>query len=481
MATATPPLKLNRITSLDQFRGYTVAGMFLVNFMGGVDAFPDILKHHNDYCSYSDTIMPQFLFAVGFAFRLSFGRRTKEQGIIAAYWHMVKRFIGLMLLAVVVYDAPRIESWKQLYNASLPWWQNVWFVIHDPVKRHWMETLAHIAITSLWILPVIRTPIFVRLTWMIGSAAAHVYISHKFPEVKNIFHSLAEQGNYIWVNTSPNGIDGGPFGFLTWTVPAIMGTIACDAIVNPSGIPKLGRLAIWSIVLMVLGYGMSCGTRLYDRPEAQIQELLKEREAIRALAPKKGETESPEAKASREAREAKLRAQQFPPDPVYPAKERWQGRSWMTLLAEPPLIGRPPNPQRDEWVKNRSDKGTVEERRARKDFPEDWYYRQWNYWMMSQRGGTLSYLTFAAGFSIAVYLVFYLLCDKMGLQIGIFRTFGVNALVGYVLHGMVGTAVKNFLPGDVPDWYAWCAVGVFMYITYIFLRYLERNKIYIKM
>ena len=29
-----------RIESLDQFRGYTVAGMFVVNFLGSFDATP---------------------------------------------------------------------------------------------------------------------------------------------------------------------------------------------------------------------------------------------------------------------------------------------------------------------------------------------------------------------------------------------------------------------------------------------------------
>ena len=74
----------NRIASLDQFRGYTVAGMFLVNFIGGF-AVVNVLKHHNTYCSYADTIMPQFLFAVGFAFRLTFGRRAELDGVAAAY------------------------------------------------------------------------------------------------------------------------------------------------------------------------------------------------------------------------------------------------------------------------------------------------------------------------------------------------------------------------------------------------------------
>ena len=69
-----------RIVSLDQFRGYTVAGMFLVNFLGSYAAVPYILKHHHDYCSYADTIMPHFLFAVGFAFRLTFERRVQREG-----------------------------------------------------------------------------------------------------------------------------------------------------------------------------------------------------------------------------------------------------------------------------------------------------------------------------------------------------------------------------------------------------------------
>jgi predicted acyltransferase len=67
-----------RIASLDQFRGYTVAGMLLVNFLGGFAVVPAVLKHHNTYCSYADTIIPQFFFAVGFAYRLTFLKRLRS-------------------------------------------------------------------------------------------------------------------------------------------------------------------------------------------------------------------------------------------------------------------------------------------------------------------------------------------------------------------------------------------------------------------
>src|SRR5579883_576724 len=82
-----------RIVSMDQFRGYTVAGMFLVNFVGGLGCFPEVLKHHNDhpYFSYADTIMPSFMFAAGFSLRLTTLRRLGKQGPLRTYGHIALR------------------------------------------------------------------------------------------------------------------------------------------------------------------------------------------------------------------------------------------------------------------------------------------------------------------------------------------------------------------------------------------------------
>ena len=64
MSAAEPT---QRLASLDQFRGYTVLGMFLVNFVAGYRHVPRWLHFEHTYCSYHDTIMPQFFLAVGFA------------------------------------------------------------------------------------------------------------------------------------------------------------------------------------------------------------------------------------------------------------------------------------------------------------------------------------------------------------------------------------------------------------------------------
>jgi predicted acyltransferase len=475
-----------RIDSLDQFRGYTMAGMFLVNYMGGTDTFPSIMKHHHNFCSYSDTIMPHFLFAVGFAFRLTFGRRAHDQGLGAAYSRLVQRFLGLMLVAMIVYGADRFDTWSKLYNPDLGLGTNLWYILHPLIKREWMQTLGHIAVTSIWILPVIRAGALVRTLWMLLSMVAHVYLSGNAHIFDGYFETLSRMGGFLWVNEPPAGIDGGPFGFLTWTIPAIMGTLTCDAVVDIPGEPKLRKLLIWSIVLMGAAYVMSCGTRLYDVPAETTQAWLAERTALTELAAANEKEPDAAKKAATAAeigeRNRVLNSNKFPSDPVWPAKERWAGKGITNLLAEPPLFGRPPNPERDAALASVKGDDDLQTRRAKKNYPDDWYYRQWNYWMMSQRGGTVSYPLFAAGFSILVYLIFYIVCDKWGYSFFVFRTFGVNALLGYILQGLIGGSLTQaFLPGDPPAWYAWANFGVYFFLMWFVLRFFEKSKIFIRM
>lgn len=401
---ATPP----RLVSLDQFRGYTVVGMLLVNFLGSFAVCPRVLKHTHDYLSYADTIMPQFLFAVGFAMRLSLGRRLQAEGSGAIFRRMAKRLLGLALVALVVYTVGRrAETWEALVQLG------AWGAIEEPLKRHWFQTLMHIAVTSLWVLPVIHSNSAVRLLWMLGSAALHVALSHWF--------------NFVWVNTPPNGIDGGPLGFLTWTIPTIVGTLACDLLVNPSDVsqvrsPLLGRAALMAIGLMSLGYVFSCGTRYYDVPESEQVSLQQEKLAVHPVIPS--------------------------PEQVQHKRAEGHLRAW---LAEPPFVAPP----------------SITE-------------RKWNYWMMSQRSGSLSYLTFAAGFALFVYLLFFVACDSWGWRLAFFKTFGTNALLAYVVHDQVADAIKPFIPGDAPAWYVLAGLMVFFWITWLFVRSFEKRGMFLR-
>ena len=88
---------------MDQFRGYTVAGMFLVNFLGGYAAIHPVLKHNNTYFSYADSIMPSFMFAVGFSFRLTYLRRRSQSSRLQTLWTYVRRSLALVVVSLVMY------------------------------------------------------------------------------------------------------------------------------------------------------------------------------------------------------------------------------------------------------------------------------------------------------------------------------------------------------------------------------------------
>jgi predicted acyltransferase len=337
-----------RLHSLDQFRGYTVAGMFLVNFLGGFAAIHPLLKHHNTYCSYADTIMPQFFFAVGMALRLASPRPSK----------LVKRALGLILVGAVVYHLDGkyatfdAMSWGEFFGKA-------W-------RRSLFQALVHIGVTTLWVAPVIAASARAQVLWMVGSAALHVVLSATW------WHAWLRENRVI---------DGGALGFLTWTIPTLFGSLAYSYLIANGRAMAYSRFALASVAAMLGGYGLSCLTN-------------------------------------------------------------------GGVLAAPPFFA--PWHERDMWT-------------------------------MSQQAGSVSYLLFSAGFSLAVYTLFIWLCDARGLRVGVFRTLGVNALTGYVLHMPVEDAVKPFAPRDSPLYWALAMFALFFTIVWAMMRSLEKNNVYIKL
>jgi len=424
MSQPAPPKP--RIVSLDQFRGYTIAGMFLVNFVGGFTVSPYLWKHHNTFCSYADTIMPHFLFAVGFGFRLSFGRRALTQGTHAAMLRVVRRLIGLALVGLFIYqmdDRLLPTYWIDLAQRGA--WNEIW----RPFEKDWTQTLFHIAMTTLWILPVIRAGARWRIVYMVASALLHVALNDAF--------------YFEWLYAPPvPGHTGGPLGCLTWSIPALAGTLACDAIADTPR-PRLGRIFAGGAVLMLLGYALSCGTRFYDVPPQQA---------------------------------AALESVAVSPRPVVPdaaARAAWNEKrargEWRDLLAEPPFV--PPPSTRDRKI---------------------------NYWMMSVKSAALSFMMFNAGFSLFVYGLFSVACDLGGWQLGLFRTLGRNALAGYLIQWPTDSIFTQLVEDLSKRWgtalgYPADAVGrsapasfvivafvLFFAVNWLILWWMERRNIFLK-
>jgi predicted acyltransferase len=372
-----------RIISLDQFRGFAVLGMYVVNFLGHFQVTPEALKHHAGYVldghryayvTYADMVMPQFFLAAGFAARLTLGRRWQAEGPAAVVRRTVRRCLGLLLLGLVVYGVDgSAKTWDELRALGVGGFLAAAF------QRNYFQTLVHLALTALWVLPVIAAGPRVRIGYAVLSAALHLLLS--------------SHGYYDWVMARP-GIDGGPLGFLTWTIPFLAGTLACDLTLAFPPTARAARLVAAGLVLMALGYALSCLNRVTSPTD---------------LANTSG------------------------------------AAHW---LAAPPLV--PPETPADLWT-------------------------------MSQRAGSVSYQTFAAGFALTVYALFVWACDRGRFRLGILQTLGMNALAAYLIHDLVAKAMKPHLPKDAPAWFALAAFVVFTSICLVFVRFLERNRVYLRL
>ena len=335
--------------------------MFVVNFLGGFAVTPALLKHHNTYCSYADTIMPQFFFAVGFALRLVLLRNAGQFGQAAAVRRAALRCLGLIALGVVVYHLDgRFRTWTEMTKAGAGG------ILANAFWRSPFQALVHIGVTGLWILPVVLAAARIRVVYAVASGALHVALSYWF------WYDLLQAKRVI---------DGGLLGFLTWSVPMLAGTLAHDVVVREGARLALRRLLRWGVALMLAGYGLSCLT---------------------------------------------------------------QGGS----IAAPPFW--PPVGPVDLWT-------------------------------MSQRAGSLSYLTFATGFSLAVYAGFIWWCDVRQRTAAVFAILGQNALAAYLIHLALDNFVKPFAPRDAPLWWVAVTFAIFFGGTVATVAWLNRRGLFLRL
>src|SRR5581483_10290572 len=108
--TQAPPDKLpfsQRLTSLDVFRGATMALMVLVNDPGGPVSYPPL--EHSEWNGWTptDVVFPSFLWIVGVALTISLGKRLAA-GVSRSrlFAQMFRRAVILYILGLIVYAYP---------------------------------------------------------------------------------------------------------------------------------------------------------------------------------------------------------------------------------------------------------------------------------------------------------------------------------------------------------------------------------------
>ncbi len=235
MSTAvTAPVPIaNRILSIDQFRGYAILGMLLVDYFGAFNNTWRQMHHHNDFMTYADTIAPIFMFVVGMGLRLSMARRIEKVGLVEARRGLLKRYILLVLIAFTLYTG---YLWDALMNIGLAGIIALWVVDKKPSVRF---------LVSLGFLALYQAV----FTFTVYGGWITRVIKFKDETMPMIFN-LIPFGPEL-VNTP---INGGPIGHWSWLMMLICGTIAYDimATKNTRKI-VLGCLA-WGIAMCAAGF-----------------------------------------------------------------------------------------------------------------------------------------------------------------------------------------------------------------------------------
>jgi predicted acyltransferase len=419
-STAASDLPKGRFASMDQFRGLTILLMFAVHYSGpnwGINTRP-VLGHNHYYVSVGDLAFPWFHLAAGFALRLSLLRRLDMNGPWAAYRRTVRRCLLLILLA----DLPSLllGGWH-VSHWGPEQGTDLKAQIATYAKWDGWTILAIIGVTSLWILPVIGRSARVRIGFLLGGL---------------VLHALATQTFYLdCMNGRPNPVDaflgtigvhgreGGPLGFLVWAVPQLAGSLAYDAVVRQPPGRSSRQLLIAGTALVAIGYGFSCLSALYP--------VARGPQAVAYLYP-----------------ETEQRTQ----SPVLPCFTHGCGCELRAYFRDPPFV--PPPAER---------------------------IRLWNYWMLSRRLATPTFVVTTSGFGVILYAVLVAICDAGAFQVGLLRSLGQNPLIAYLLDGSFGGLVWEFWP-ESGGW-PWALAGsaVQFGLTYGTVRLLEWRRIYLRL
>jgi predicted acyltransferase len=406
-----------RVVSMDQFRGFTVLSMFAVHYSGLFPFRVPALTHNNTYLSFADTVLPAFLFASGFALRLSIFRWIAKRGRVAAYARTARRALLLiLLLQLFIWErwAPRV---RDMYQSGGPW-----AALDVLLKGGVWESLSVIGLTTLWVLPVIAASAWVRVAFLLAGLVVHALLCQQF-----YFAYLFGQANWLdeWLGVKgQTGYEGGILGALTWAVPFLTGSLVYDFVAQGPNRRVVRILLACSAALLAAGYCLSCLANLYPLARAP---TTKEYELVEA-----GDIAN---------------------SPVVPPASAWSDASLSSLAAEPPLVQPPADRQ-----------------------------RQLNYWLMSKRVVTPSFVLTATGYALGVYALFILFCDLMPFQIGALRTFGQNPLATYILELFIlNGLVRRIWPDDSTTALALGHCVVWFALTYLCVRLLESRGLYLRL
>ena len=241
-----------RLTSLDAFRGLTIAAMILVNNPGNWSTVYWPLRHApwNGWTP-TDWIFPFFLFIIGLAMAISFHRRQAAGMSAGALLPaIIRRSAILFLLGLVLSGYPRFDLGTMrimgvLQRIALCYLLLSMIVLYLPKLRHQLLVMAGLLALYLGIMYGLDVPGHGRgVLTPAGHASGYI-------------DRLILGENHIWSGTKTYE----PEGLLS-TLPAILSTFigwlfGQILVTSDSHRQRLRQWLVWGVILTAAGWLLS--------------------------------------------------------------------------------------------------------------------------------------------------------------------------------------------------------------------------------
>jgi predicted acyltransferase len=208
-------LNQERVRAIDQFRGFAIICMVLINYGMEIETLPGWLKHSPDIgMTFPDLGTPVFVFAIGLTYRLSFQKRLEKDGLRTTLGHFIRRYLAFLGLGAL------FSAGQALLGRS-------------PGMADW-GVLQAIGAAGLVTLLVIQFPTVIRL--LVGLILMFGY------------QALLDR---YWLEIVLNSPPGGLPGALSWSAILILSTVIADFYHN-----DLRRKYVLpvSILILMAGY-----------------------------------------------------------------------------------------------------------------------------------------------------------------------------------------------------------------------------------
>ncbi len=216
---------------IDQYRGFAIFGMILVNVCCEFNNSPYWLVHHPIGFTFADFVAPAFIFIVGFSYRLSFKKLLEHQPLPIVRKKFIKRYLIITFLGV-------------LYG-FFDFYVSVW------------DALTDIGIAGLLLYPFIGK----NKHYIILSGLIYLIV------YQSLF-SFTSYGKWLMAHS----IDGGPLGPLSWSFILACGAFCAVLFENDKNkgfFPIFLSWLLFGLFLIALGYFLTTPYSFFALPFTQ--------------------------------------------------------------------------------------------------------------------------------------------------------------------------------------------------------------------